>query len=104
MPSPDATPSPDRAGRAGGIGGDVMGDMVDMVHAAVKGDSKRATADMLDMARPSGEHACVHVHALAGAQRSTACICACIVLTRMAPVPASRVMHSLVGCLSSMPP
>lgn len=64
MPSPDATPSPDSAGRAGGIGSDVMGNMVDMVHAAVKGDSKRATADMLDTARPSGERECEHVHAL----------------------------------------
>jgi hypothetical protein len=57
VPSGDATPSPDSASRTGGIGSDVMGDMVDMVHAAVKGDSKRATADIVDMARPSGERA-----------------------------------------------
>lgn len=56
-PGSDAVPSPDVAGRAGGIGADIMGDMMDMMGAAGKGDAKRAAADIADMARhqSSGE-------------------------------------------------
>lgn len=51
VPSGDAVPSPDSAGRAGGIGSDIMGDVMDTMHAAVKGDKTRAAADIADMAR-----------------------------------------------------
>jgi len=58
-PGADAVPSPDVAGRAGSIGADIMGDMMDMMGAAGKGDAKRAAADIADMARHqnSGEDA-----------------------------------------------
>lgn len=59
MAEADSVLSPETAGRAGGLGADVVGDMVDMVGAAVKGDSRRALRDGEDMARHgmSGEEA-----------------------------------------------
>lgn len=54
----DAIPSPDTAGRSGGVGADVMGDMMGMMGAAVKGDDKRAARDVADMARQQNSGEC----------------------------------------------
>ncbi len=52
VPSDDAVESPGNAGQGGGIGADIMGDMMDMMGAAGK-DDKRAARDVADMARQS---------------------------------------------------